>query len=79
MADAVTKSEHSEITSQTLEKYKKLLNRRIPLKITKNHPNGVYTLEKEGAFCYLPYPHFKDSILDVMNIVLEKYCILFKI
>ncbi|GBB88435.1 hypothetical protein RclHR1_00150031 [Rhizophagus clarus] len=73
LADAVTKSEHSQLTSQILEEYKKLLNRRIPLSLTKNHPKGVYTLEKGGAFCYLPYPHFKDSILSMMDIILEKY------
>ncbi|CAB4391892.1 unnamed protein product [Rhizophagus irregularis] len=73
LADTVTKSEHSQTTSQILEEYKKLLNRRIPLSITKNHQKGVYTLEKGGAFCYLPYPHFKDSILRMMDIILEKY------
>lgn len=65
------------MASQILEEYKKLLNRRIPLSITKNHPKGVYTLEKGGAFCYLPYPHFKDSILSMMDRILEKYRILF--
>ncbi|CAI2171125.1 5037_t:CDS:10 [Funneliformis geosporum] len=73
LADAITKSEHSQKTSRILEEYKRLLNRRIPQRITKNHQKGVSTLEKDGAFCYLPYPHFKDSILSMMDSILEKY------
>ncbi|CAG8733752.1 9701_t:CDS:2, partial [Funneliformis mosseae] len=65
--------EHTQSKSRILEEYKKLLNRRIPQRITKNHPKGVYTLEMEGAFCYLPYPHFKDSILSMMDTILERY------
>ncbi|CAG8700443.1 4007_t:CDS:10, partial [Funneliformis caledonium] len=47
LSDAITKSEHTQSKSRILEEYKKLLNRRIPQRITKNHPKGVYTLEKE--------------------------------
>ncbi|CAG8531003.1 30316_t:CDS:10, partial [Racocetra persica] len=50
-ADEVSKDDHSKQTECTLQRYKKLLNRHLPSRVTKNHPKGEFTLERE----VLPY------------------------
>lgn len=60
--------------NHVLQGYKELLNRTLPLKITKNHPKGDYILDKEGVFWYLPYPQTIASIENVINVMLDKYC-----
>ncbi|CAG8808365.1 16092_t:CDS:10, partial [Gigaspora margarita] len=47
LADEVSKDDHSKQTNNTLQWYKKLLNRHLPSRVTKNHPKGEFTLEKE--------------------------------
>ncbi|CAG8710705.1 6776_t:CDS:2, partial [Racocetra fulgida] len=47
-ADEVSKDDHSKQTECTLQRYKKLLNRHLPSRVTKNHPKGEFTLEKEA-------------------------------
>ncbi|CAJ0825218.1 16272_t:CDS:2 [Entrophospora sp. SA101] len=59
--------------NHVLQGYKELLNRILPLKITKNHPKGDYILDKGGAFWYLPYPQTNASIENVINVMLDKY------
>ncbi|CAG8463587.1 11643_t:CDS:10 [Scutellospora calospora] len=77
-ADEVSKDEHSKQTSHTLQRYKKLLNRHLPSRVTKNHPEGEFTLEKEGAFYFLIYPHTTYKITNAINVIAEKYLIPYK-
>ncbi|CAG8759124.1 19503_t:CDS:2, partial [Gigaspora rosea] len=75
-ADEVSKDDHSKQTNYTLQWYKKLLNRHLPSRVTKNHPKGEFTLEKEGAFYFLLYPHTTYKIMNAINVIAEKYRIL---
>ncbi|CAG8511032.1 7104_t:CDS:2, partial [Cetraspora pellucida] len=76
LADEVSKDDHSKQIDCTLQRYKKLLNRHLPSRVTKNHPKGEFTLEREGAFYFLLYPHTAYKITDAINVIAEKYRIL---
>ncbi|KAF0412670.1 von willebrand factor a domain-containing protein 9-like [Gigaspora margarita] len=75
LADEVSKDDHSKQTNNTLQWYKKLLNRHLPSRVTKNHPKGEFTLEKEGAFYFLLYPHTTYKITNAINVIAEKYLV----
>ncbi|CAG8531794.1 10048_t:CDS:10 [Cetraspora pellucida] len=71
LADEVSKDDHSKQIDCTLQRYKKLLNRHLPSRVSKNHPKGEFTLEREGAFYFLLYPHTTYKITDAINGILS--------
>ncbi|CAG8714559.1 13933_t:CDS:2, partial [Acaulospora morrowiae] len=78
MANEVNKDEDSKETNRMLQEYRNLLNRRLPFKITKNHPKGNMAFENEGAFCFISYPQTKDKIINTMDSIAEKYFLPYK-